>query len=830
MKSLIISFFIIAQVLSAQNKVIQGYVYDENLIPLKNANVIVIGTAIGTATDSKGYFSLKGDFPQNAVLKISFLGFEPKLIPVKTVDFAHDLKVILKPAVLSSQTVLVQAAIGKEGETPIAFSKLSRGEISENYTIQDVPEYLSYLPSTTFYSENGNGIGYNYLSIRGFDQRRIAVSVNGIPQNDPEDHNIYWLDMPDLLSTTGLLQVQRGAGAGIMGYPAIGGSINIITSPFSDKRMFAISASVGSYNTRKYSLSLSSGLIDKKYSLYVKLSNILSSGYRDNSWVNFKAYYVSAVRYDKKLTTQINLYGGPIADGLAYTGLPKWTIKDKKLRRENYSYWEDDGKNYTWTTRRRPEEIENFFQPHFEILNEYKASENLKLNSALFLVLGNGFFDFDGSWADTSYLRLTSAYGFHPTTNPANVLIRAMVENVQWGWIPRVSWKHKKGLLTAGLELRKHRSVHWGSINFGEKLPAGLTKNYRYYYYEGGKDIFTAFVNENYKLSEKLSLLGEVQVAYHKYLIDNEKYVKTHFAISDVYFNPRFGLNYKLFSDLSSFISFARVTREPRLKNYYDAAESSGGAVPQFKVKADGSYDFSQPLVQPETMNDFEAGINYHKAKLDASVNLFYMLFDNEIVKKGQVDRFGQPITGNMKSTVHSGVEFSGKVALTKNISLVVNGSYSDNFIKDGETFVKYRDSKTGSKKVAKLDLKNNRIAGFPDITFNAILKVKFGHFSLSFSGKYVGGFYSDNYGDKLKEYLNKYPGFVSYSDNKVDAYFVSNLFFSYYTNRVPFFKTMKTFLQINNLFDNLYAAYAIGGEFFPAAERNFLVGVKLGL
>jgi len=206
------------------------------------------------------------------------------------------------------------------------------------------------------------------------------------------------------------------------------------------------------------------------------------------------------------------------------------------------------------------------------------------------------------------------------------------------------------------------------------------------------------------------------------------------------------------------------------------------------------------------------------------------MLFDNEIVKKGQVDRFGQPITGNMKSTVHSGVEFSGKVALTKNISLVVNGSYSDNFIKDGETFVKYRDSKTGSKKVAKLDLKNNRIAGFPNITFNAILKVKFGHFSLSFSGKYVGGFYSDNYGDKLKEYLNKYPGFVSYSDNKVDAYFVSNLFFSYYTNRVPFFKTMKTFLQINNLFDNLYAAYAIGGEFFPAAERNFLVGVRLGL
>ncbi|MCK7517700.1 MAG: Plug domain-containing protein [Ignavibacteriales bacterium] len=63
--------------------------------------------------------------------------------------------------------------------------------------------YHNY-PQLHFYSENGNGIGYNYLSIRGFDQRRISVSINGIPQNDPEDHNVYWLDFPDLLASTEL--------------------------------------------------------------------------------------------------------------------------------------------------------------------------------------------------------------------------------------------------------------------------------------------------------------------------------------------------------------------------------------------------------------------------------------------------------------------------------------------------------------------------------------------------------------------------------------------------------------------------------------------------
>ncbi len=116
---------------------------------------------------------------------------------------------------MPAQTVLVEGSLGKQGVTPLAFDKIKRKEIEENYTVQDVPEYLSTLPSTTFYSENGNGIGYNYLSIRGFDQRRISVSINGIPQNDPEDHNVYWLDFPDILASTEVIQVQRGAGSGV---------------------------------------------------------------------------------------------------------------------------------------------------------------------------------------------------------------------------------------------------------------------------------------------------------------------------------------------------------------------------------------------------------------------------------------------------------------------------------------------------------------------------------------------------------------------------------------------------------------------------------------
>jgi iron complex outermembrane receptor protein len=78
--------------------------------------------------------------------------------------------------------------------------------------------------------------------------------------------------------------------------------------------------------------------------------------------------------------------------------------------------------------------------------------------------------------------------------------------------------------------------------------------------------------------------------------------------------------------------------------------------------------------------------------------------------------------------------------------------------------------------------------------------------------------------------YLRRFPEFVDYSDNKVDAYFVANFLASYKFELMPFFKNVKMFVQVNNLLDNLYASFAIGKEFFPGAERHFLAGMTIGL
>lgn len=837
MKNLLFLFFISFVSIYSQVVEIKGKILDnETKNPLSSANIYLLEKHTGSVSDREGNFIINELLSNEDLIRISYVGYKTLIIKFSELEFlpkTSDNKILiyLSREIISSQTVLVEGSIGVSGDKPISFTTLNRKEISENYTVQDIPEFLGTVPSVSFYSESGNGIGYNYISIRGFDQRRISVSINGIPQNDPEDHNVYWLDFADLLGSSELIQVQRGAGAGVIGYPAIGGSINIITSSFSDKPFVNALASFGSYNTRKYSASFSSGLINNKYSVSAKLSQTLSSGYRNNSWAELNSYHFSAVRFDENFTTQINFYGGPISDGLAYSGLPKFAIKDRDLRKLNLTYWETDNNKFVDGSlqHRRPQEIENFSQPHYELLNEWNINKNVTFNSALFLILGKGFFDFDGSWGWAEYFRLTPENGFSADSDPQNVIIKAFVDNKQYGWIPRFNIKHKNGNLIIGGEIRKHNSLHWGAISHGENLPTGVTALYRYYEYKGGKDILNFFVQENFSLNEKISLVGEVQLAYSKYKFYDEKYVNTNFDISNFFINTRTGINYKFNNEISSYLSFAKVSREPRLKNYYDAAESSGGAIPQFETYINGNYDFNKPLVKPETMYNFEIGSVFNSDNLLLNANLYFMFFNDEIIRSGQLDRFGQPVTGNVEQTIHQGIELSAVYKFKSNFEIITNGTFGSNKINNGKAFVRWRNS-GGTRVVSEVDLSGNKIGGFPDFLANVILKYKNNDLMMQISGRYSGEFFTDNYDKNINKYLNSFPGFVSYSDNINDAYFSVNFYGSYEFSLFNSLNKSKIFLQVNNLFDSLYSAYGAGGEFFPAAERHFLTGIQIGL
>jgi iron complex outermembrane receptor protein len=811
--------------LTAKNVDITGQVINaKERTPLPLANIVSAKQHIGAISDKSGNFKLS-NIAEDDTLIISYIGFQEQYIALSGIDLNKPLIINMDYKFVPCQTILVEAQKDEDRTATSAYSIITKSELAKQIVMQDVPQILSNTPSALFYSESGNSVGYTYLSIRGFDQRRLSISVNGVPQNDPEDHNVYWVDFPNIMENAELIQVQRGSGNGIIGYPAIGGTVNIITSRFSDKPKNELSFTAASHNTRKYDAVFSSGLINDKYSVYAKLSNTKTDGYRDKAYGDYTSYFVSAVRFDKNLTSQINLYGGIIKDGLAYTGLPKDFMKNRTARKANYSYWdwESEKQNVSeYSVRRRNDEGEGFTQPHFELLNEWQINDKLKFNSTLFLVLGEGYFDYDGSWSIYSddYFRLKQ--NGYANANPTNALIRAYVENRQWGWSGRFSWEHKNGTLFAGAEIRNHHSYHWGNIQYAEGIPVGISQEYKYYEYRGGVNALNFFIHEKYNITESLTGLAELQIANSAYKLYDEKYVETDFTINHNFFNPKVGLNYKLNETTNTFVSFARVSKEPRLKSYYDAAESSGGEKPNFEI-VDGKYDFSKPLINPETMNDLEVGLIFDNKRFSLNANYYLMVFQNEIVKQGQLDRFGQPITGNVPNSMHTGGELTAKVLLNKYFDILLNANYNKNYITEGKSFLKYKDS------TLVLDMKGNQISGCPEILANAALNFKYRDVFLSADLKYVGKFYSNNYGDKFEKITKDHPGLFSYSDNVIDPSFTTNVLAGWDAKNILGLERIKLFVQVNNIFDNLYAAYAIGNEFFFADVRNFAVGCVIG-
>jgi iron complex outermembrane receptor protein len=718
---------------------------------------------------------------------------------------------------LQGVTISPITAAGRN--SPVTFSEFSREEINLRTSVQDLPVMLSEMPSMTTYSENGNGIGYTYLNLRGFDQRRLSVTINGVPQNDPEDHNVYWIDFPDLAANLQSVHVQRGAGNAFYGPPAIGGSVNLVANPFRPEPGITLEAMFGFQefggvsprtvlNTRKYSVAVNSGPVAGRYLFYGRMSTLRSGGYRDNSWVEMNSFFLGAVRSDPGLTTQIHIFGGPIADGLAYYGVPRFAGTDPDLRRLNLSYWETDsaGTEFTFTAPRRVQEIENFSQPHVELLSEWRPASGVTISNTLFHYRGDGFFDYDASWADTSLLRLGYAYNIPAEMNPSDALVRAAVENRQTGWLPRMHLLSGPHDLTVGGELRFHRSTHWGKIRYAADLPPGYDPDYRFYRYDGARDIISLYAHDVFRLGDGFSVMGELQVVHNRYAIGDEKFLGNAFSVSYLFANPRVGLDYRPGGRWHAYTSAAYTSREPRMRNLYAAEDSYFGATPLFRADTAGGgvrYDFGSPLVKPEHLLDLELGGGFSDGGLTLKGNLFWMEFYDELVKSGQVDIFGQPVTGNADRSRHVGLELEATAA---------SGGWfvGGNFTLSRNRLVSHSLVDAGGSRVA---LDGNPVAGFPDLMGNIRVGYAAGPVSASVLTKFVGPFYTDNTRDDAR---------------RNPSYWVSNAEILVRPGVSGFPAGLR--LEVRNLFNRLYFQNGEGEAFFPAAERNFLVGVTAEL
>ena len=802
--------------------------------PIPYARVVLLAMpVIEMVTDQDGKFQTPMTAPGVYEVEISRLGYTTKHQTLEISAPAAHLEFALEPRAIPTPEFEVTTTRATERGSAVAFTELDRPAIQERYCAQDVPMLLAETPGVYAYSDAGNGIGYSYVKVRGFSQRRVAVTVNGIPLNDPESHEVYWVDHPDLVSSTQSLQVQRGVGNALYGSSAVGGSINLETLVAPGERSISLEVGAGTFDTQRYAVQYRSGLLDNAYSITGRLSRISSDGYREQSWSSLWSYYLSTSRFDSWLTTRLNLYGGPERLHLAYYAVDR-SYLDGRITGDA-----DEDRRFnplTWSG-----ETDNFFEPHFELIQDVKLSEKAALTSSIFYFPGKGYYD-DFPYGPqtfasrhlpdftvTSNTQYPSSYyadttGAGPYTVVASDMTqRLWVRNEHYGWVPRARLRHGKGELTVGGEWREHTGRHWGELTWSVALPPGVQPDAVFYDYTGRVNVLSTFVQEAYQATRDILATGSLQWRRTRYAVGDDKFSGYDFDLHYSFLSPRVGVNWNASDRWNAFGSFAHTQVEPILSEIYRADDPT--SVPLFRVVDPVNHIYEDPLIDPETLNDYEVGIGYRRDAATAKLTAFWLDFRNEIVPNGQIDQFGVPITGNAARSTHAGLELEFKGSHRSGLELSGNVTLSRNEFDD---YVEHVDS------VTVIDHSGNAIAGFPDRLVNVTLGYRKGGLMASVGLIEVGRQYLDNTEDNVKDpALRSVSG---YQKKLIEEHAVLNGTFSLDLGQLTHSRPLDARrvaleLHVQNLtglkYETAGYVYAEVPYFYPASGRSFFLSLK---
>ena len=192
----------------------------------------------------------------------------------------------------------------------MAYSNFSETEIKKDNAARNIPLILQSQPSFVAFTEDGSGTGNSSMRIRGTDATRINVTLNGIPLNNPESQEVYWVNLPDLSNALQSIQIQRGVGTSSNGSAAFGASISLKTTGARSEAYGEASTSVGSYNTFASTLAGGTGILGNGLSLDLRYSRVLGDGYIRNGKVNHSNLYAALSHYAHRQLIRLNYIKG----------------------------------------------------------------------------------------------------------------------------------------------------------------------------------------------------------------------------------------------------------------------------------------------------------------------------------------------------------------------------------------------------------------------------------------------------------------------------------------------------------------------------------------
>jgi len=764
---------------------------------LAAARVELVETHAAAITDDGGRFTI--EIAAAATLVVSHTGYQLSKQRLTSVS-PQPLEIALEPIISLADRIEVTATRAREGADPVSFSNIPQERVAESYWSQDPAILLAQLaPSFFAYNDSGNGIGYSYYWIRGFNQAQTRMTLNGAPLNDAEDGELYFIDLADFLSTSGDIQMQRG----VYGLSGIGGAVDITTTSPNLQPALTVQTGFGSYNTRRFTARWDTGLLNGAWALTARFSKVTTDGYRDQSWVDMWNGFLSLAHFGENSRVRFVIFGGPENTHLAYDGVPKGVLEGGLTGNA------DQDRRYNPLTY--PGEQDHFTQPHVQVVHELALSPQTQLAQTFFAFTGSGYYDEhkpDSALVEYNLPDVTLPDGTVVTSS--DLIRRRKVNEWDTGWVPTLTHTSGDWTLTLKGELRYHSGHHYGEVIWAQYYAPDLPADRRYYDYEVNKQTAALSVTAAWKASDRLALTLGLEAARQRYELAHDMLKGMAFTEAYSFLMPRFGALYKLARDTDLYFNVARGMHEPAFRTIYDPEDYYGERV----------------TLRPEDVWDWEAGASIRRSAWHLRANAFFMNFPNEIVYSGALDSSGVPIYGNGAHSRHTGLEFEATFQPSPRFGLDAALTISHN------TFVQYHDyNYDGTVNV----YDGNYLAGYPNLLASLTARTSFGPLQLALTGKRVGQFYLDNTQDNRRDpEARQQPGYVPLINpafTVVDLAARMNAPDSWV--RGLGLARLGLELRVNNLLDARYTAFGYvdnGPVFIPAATRNYFFTVTLGL
>jgi len=267
--------------------IVRGSVIDASTSEPLIGATIIYGKGMGAVTDIDGNYSFEINEGERN-LTVSYVGYQQlsKRINVNKNSSVFNFR--LKTLLLNE--VQVSADLAKERETPVAFSSIPIKKITEELASQDIPMILNSTPGV-YATQSGGGDGDARITIRGFNQRNVAVMIDGIPVNDMENGWVYWSNWFGLDAVTSNIQVQRGLGASKLAIPSVGGTMNILTKGTGNKPGGSIKQELGSFGKLRTSIGYNTGKLQNGWGLTLAGSYKQGNGFVDETSSQGFFYY-----------------------------------------------------------------------------------------------------------------------------------------------------------------------------------------------------------------------------------------------------------------------------------------------------------------------------------------------------------------------------------------------------------------------------------------------------------------------------------------------------------------------------------------------------------